>query len=594
MSLNAALSVASGSLQAIQTQLAVASSNVSNADVEGYSRKTVTKTSLATAGAGTGVAVTSITSSVDPWLLKSIYSATAASSASATLSDYLQELGDSLGALSSDSGVSGNNLSAQLTSLTSALTELASTPTNETLKSSVVSQADQLATSLRNSSAAIQRLREEADSAIDLGVETVNSDLEAIQTLNQSILRATVSGSSTADLEDQRADKIADLSSQIGVTTFSKNDGTVAVYTNSGLALLDGTVETLSFASTGAVSADTTYSGGTLSGVILGAIPEKDGDPVPGTGTDITSKITGGALSALIKLRDSTLPALQDKLDSLALSLQSTFNTAHNAGTGATQPNSLNGTVSGLSGANMTASGALTVAVTDGAGTTVAASTFDLSAYHTVDELVTAIAGDTTLGGSVSASLDATTGKVTLSAANTSHGLALSGGAVTQVGSTSYSGDGVSLSAAFGLNDFLIGTGADDIAVRSDLLASPSLLATKTLSSSSSALAAGGTIVVESDSQIQGIADALDASGVALKAANLVSQVSTDLTAAKATASSDETALTTLTSSFSSKYGVNVDEETATIQSLAQSYAASAQVVSTVKSMFESLLEAVR
>jgi flagellar hook-associated protein 1 len=91
MSLNAALSVASGSLQAIQTQLAVASSNVSNADVEGYSRKTVTKTSLATAGAGTGVAVTSITSSVDPWLLKSIYSATATSSASATLSDYLQE-----------------------------------------------------------------------------------------------------------------------------------------------------------------------------------------------------------------------------------------------------------------------------------------------------------------------------------------------------------------------------------------------------------------------------------------------------------------------------------------------------------------------
>jgi len=594
MSLNAALSVASGSLQAIQTQLAVASSNVSNADVEGYSRKTVTKTSLATAGAGTGVAVTSITSSVDPWLLKSIYSATAASSASTTLSDYLQELGDSLGALSSDSGVSGNNLSAQLTSLTSALTELASTPTNETLKSSVVSQADQLATSLRNSSAAIQRLREEADSAIDLGVETVNSDLEAILTLNQSILRATVSGGSTADLEDQRADKIADLSSQIGVTTFSKNDGTVAVYTNSGLALLDGTVETLSFASTGAVSADTTYSGGTLSGVILGAIQEKDGDPVADTGTDITSKITGGALSSLIKLRDTTLPSLQDKLDSLALSLQSTFNTAHNAGTGSTQPNSLNGTVSGLSGANMTATGTLTVAVTDGAGTTVAASTFDLSAYHTVDELVTAIAGDTALGGSVSANLDATTGEVTLSAANTSHGLALSGGVVTQVGSTSYSGDGVSLSAAFGLNDFLIGTGADDIAVRSDLLASPSLLATKTLSSSSSALAAGGTIVVESDSQIQGIADALDASGVALKAANLVSQVSTDLTAAKATASSDETALTTLTSSFSSKYGVNVDEETATIQSLAQSYAASAQVVSTVKSMFESLLEAVR
>ncbi|WP_096704955.1 flagellar basal body rod C-terminal domain-containing protein [Magnetospirillum sp. 15-1] len=52
--------------------------------------------------------------------------------------------------------------------------------------------------------------------------------------------------------------------------------------------------------------------------------------------------------------------------------------------------------------------------------------------------------------------------------------------------------------------------------------------------------------------------------------------------------------MTSLTDSFSSQYGVNIDEETARISELENAYAASAQVLSTVKDMFDSLLEAVR
>jgi len=592
-SLNTALSVASGSLQAIQTQLSVASSNVSNADVDGYTRKTVTKASLATSGAGTGVNVTSIISSVDPWLLKSIYAATSTSSASATTSDYFQELGNSLGALSSDSSTSGDNLSSELTSLSSALTQLSATSTSETLKSTVVSSVSQIATSLRTASATVQDLRKEADTAIGTSVDSINSDLQTIDTLNKAIVRAKASGNSTADLEDQRANTVADLSSQIGITTFTKDDGALGVYTAGGTALLDSTVHTLSFSPSGTVTSSTTYAAGTLSGVVLDATLDSSGNPVSGTGIDLTGKINNGTLSSLITLRDSTLPAVQTKLDTLATSLKSALNTAHNAGTGSTQPNSLTGSVTGLSGATLTGTGTLIVAVTDKAGATVAASTFNLSSYGTVDDLVAAINADTTLSGSLSASIDASTGQVSLAASNASYGVALSGGSVTVAGGTTYSG-GVTVSAALGLNDLVTGTSATDFAVRSDILASPTLLATDSLSSSATALTAGGTLVVASDSQVQSIADSLDSAGVATTAANLISSVSTQLNAAKATASADETSLTTLTSSFSSKYGVNIDEESATIQSLSQSYAASAQVVSTVKSMFSALLSAVQ
>lgn len=592
-SLNTALSIASGSLQAVQTQLSTASSNISNADVTGYTKKSANKTSLATRGEGTGVYVTSVTSNVDPWLLKSIYNASSTSSASSTLADYYEELGTSLGALSSDSSTSGDNLSAELTSLTSALTSLAASPTSTAQKSTVVQDVEQFAASLRTTSSAVQSMREEADTDIATAVDSVNSDLNSIDKLNKAIVRAAAAGSSTADLEDQRANLVSDLSSQIGVTTFTKNDGSLAIYTAGGTALLDASVHTLSFKQTGTIASGTTYSGGQLSGVYVDATLDSNGDPVSGTGTDLTGKIDNGTLSSLITMRDTTLPALQTKLDAIATSFKSALNTAHNAGTASTQPQTLTGTVTGLaSGTTFTGSGNVTVAVTDQAGTTVAASTIDLSLCTSVQDVVDAINGNATLSAAMTASLDSN-GRVVLAANSSSNGVALSGGAVTAVGSISYS-PAASLSSALGLNDLITGTGAGDIAVRSDILAKPTLLATETFSASASALTAGGTIIVSSDSQIQAMADALDSSGVATSSSDMISQVSSDIAAVKAQSSADETSLTTLTSSFSSKYGVNVDEETANIEALNQSYAASAQVVSTVKSMFESLLAAVK
>ena len=72
MSLDIARNIAFSGLWATQAQISVASSNISNADTTGYTRKTANQASSVTAGVGTGVTVTGTTSSVDKLLLKSL------------------------------------------------------------------------------------------------------------------------------------------------------------------------------------------------------------------------------------------------------------------------------------------------------------------------------------------------------------------------------------------------------------------------------------------------------------------------------------------------------------------------------------------
>ncbi|HTO62309.1 MAG TPA: flagellar basal body protein, partial [Bradyrhizobium sp.] len=71
MSLDIARLIAFSGLSAAQLQITVASSNISNADTAGYTEKTANQVSNVTAGIGTGVSITGITSTVDKLLLKS-------------------------------------------------------------------------------------------------------------------------------------------------------------------------------------------------------------------------------------------------------------------------------------------------------------------------------------------------------------------------------------------------------------------------------------------------------------------------------------------------------------------------------------------
>lgn len=565
MSLNIALGSATSSLQAIQTRLGVAASNIANADTDGYSVKSATVTPRVTSGIGSGVSVTGIDSKVDANLLKSIVAATSADGGASITADFLERLGEMLGSLSSDDN-GGDTLAGKISSLTSSLEELATTPESDTLKAKAVLDITDTATALRTTSDDVQSLRQQADSDVETAIRSINGALAAIDDFNQTITRAQAAGQSTADLEDQRMNAVRELSGLMDVSYFTDGTGAMKVYTTGGQPLVTAEVHLLWHDSASTVTSQSTYPGG-IDGIWL-------------NGADITSSLKSGQLAALVEVRDTTLPAVQTDLDAIAATLIDTLNTLGNSGTASPPPQTLAGSTEGLSGADaLAAGGTLRAAVTDEGGLALAVADIDLSAVATVDDLLTslnAVAG-------LNASLDAN-GRLVLSATDAGTGVAISGGDV----------GGVEVSSYFGLNDLLTGTGAEDIAVRPELLSDPTRLPVATVSDATTLVAGDVAVTGGSGALAQAMADALTDAGLGTSAGTLVAEVGSLLDQAQSAATAKETALTTLTDAFSSQYGVNIDEESARISELENAYSASAQVLTAVQEMFEALLQAVR
>lgn len=588
MSLSVARYAATSAMTAAQLQISVASSNIANADTAGYTKKTATQTSTTTNGVGTGTTITAITSNVDKLMLKSLMSAVSDLGTATTNDSYASQLQSLFGSTSSSSdSSSGTSLGNTLASLETALSQLADTPESTTLKAQVVNDLDDVAAQLRDTSSQIQTLRSNADQQISADVDSVNSSLETIKDLNDQITAAAASGNSTADLEDKRNQALQDLSSLMDVSYFTNSAGQMQIYTTSGKVLLDSSVHELSYQAASSVSADTSYSASSSSG-LSGIMVD---------GTDITAQIKSGSISALVEQRDVTLPAAQDELDQLAVQLADTLNSISNSGTSDPPPQSLTGTTAVTASDSFSGTGTVRIAVTDSDSNLVSYQDLDLSSYSTVGDLVTAINGISGL----SASIDSD-GHVAISADSSSNGVAIN----EMTGSVGSDGQG--LSDYLGLNDLVSATGASDFKVRSDILSDSSLLPSSTLDSSAS-LTVGAQVVTEGSATVaQNLYDALtgkqsfDAAGglssrktsFASYAADIVAGVAADATRASNTLTTKQAVESSLADSISSASGVNIDEETANLTQLQNQYAAAAQVMQILNSMFSSLLDSVQ
>ncbi|MGY3451396.1 flagellar hook-associated protein FlgK [Bradyrhizobium sp. USDA 4353] len=583
MSLDIARLVAFSGISATELQISVASSNISNADTEGYTRKSATQVADVTGGVGTGVSITGISSSVDKLLLKSLIGANSELGAADSTNSYLTQLQQLFGS-SSTSGTSttGTSLANSLASLESALSSLASSPSSVSLQSAVVSALDDFAGQLRSTSSGVQTLRGNADKDIASSLKSVNDDLQQIADLNVEIRKMAASGQSTADLEDERNTALQDLSSYMNVSYYTASNGDLQVYTSSGRALVDSSAHKLSYTASANVSASTSYASGGLSGITV-------------DGVDVTSQITSGKIGSLITLRDTTLPAVQSQLDQLASQLTSALNSVTNGASAVPPPTSLTGSASVSSTTAMSASGTLRIAVADQGGNLVSYQDLDLSSYATVGDLVTALNG---ISG-VSASLDSS-GHLSISATSSSNGIAIND-MTSAIGGSGFSD-------YFGMNDLVTGTGASNFAVNSSILSGASGLPTGTLDGSATLTTGSQVLTSGSASVINQLYDALTGStsfasagglsattgSFADYAAAIVANVASKASQASSAYTAKSTAQSSYASSLSSQSGVNIDEETARVSALQNKYAAASQLISVVNSMFSSLLTAVQ
>lgn len=575
MSLSVASTIALSALRASQVGISVTSSNIANADVDGYTVKTANQVSTVTASTGSGTAVTSITGGVDKYVFASLISANADFGAASVTASYTDQLQALMGSTSgSDDG--GTSVATLVTDLQTAINSLTSSPEDDTVQSEVIAAADSLASSLRETSASIQSLRSDADQQIADDVETVNDALQTIDDLNEAILAAEAKGVSTADLEDQRNAAIETISSLIDIKTTTSN-GSIYISTTGGTALLTSTVHELRFSASATVNASSVLSG------------------ISVDGEDITQELTSGEIGGLLTLRDSTLVEAQDELDALATALVDTLNAVTADGSAVPAPESLTGTTKVSSTDMLSASGSVRIAQVDVDGALVAYTDLDLSSYATVGDLVSAL--DAIDGIDVSLGSD---GKLTITSTMTDTGVAI--GALDSY----MTGDGSSFSSYFGFNSLLTGSSAASISLSSAIANDASTLAIGTLSTpttvgatvltSGSSTVADGLLAAMTETQSFEAVGGIGSTAVTLGdyAARVVSDYASRASKAEAAETSAEALTTSLSDTIASRSGVNIDEETSKLSDYQALYSAAAQIIQAANEMFEALLAAAK
>jgi flagellar hook-associated protein 1 len=312
MSLSLALGNALSGLTASSRSAEVVAANVANARTEGYGRRVVELSALSLGGRGAGVRIDGIMRVADRALLSDRRGAEANLAAGNQRLGALQRIEAAWGI-----GTDGATLDARIAALEKALIGAASDPSSDARLATVVSRLNDLTVTLRSDSAVIRQERERADAAIATEVRTLNTSLRQVEELNSQISKARVAGEDALGLIDERQRVIDRISAIVPVREVERERGMVALFSTTGLTLVDGRAAEVGFVPTPTIIADMTYAGGALGGLTL------NGQVIPGGGA--TGRLTGGTLGANFALRDDILPAQQAALDAVARDLIDRF-----------------------------------------------------------------------------------------------------------------------------------------------------------------------------------------------------------------------------------------------------------------------------
>ena len=312
MSLNLALSNSLTGLTANSRMAEVVASNIANAQTDTYGRRYVELSADSLGGRGSGVRIDGIVRVSDRILLADRRGAEAGLSSGERKLSALSALESAWGI-----GTDGATIDGRIAALEDALVAAAGDPSSDQRLGRVVSRLNDLAGTVRASSDAVRTERERADARIAQDVDALNTALKQVEFLNGEISRARVSGDDALGLIDERQKVIDRISTIVPVREVERDRGAVALFTSTGLTLVDERAVKVGFTPSPVIIADMSYASGALSGLTL------NGQPVQGGGA--VGRMTGGSLDANFALRDDILPAQQAALDAVARDLIERF-----------------------------------------------------------------------------------------------------------------------------------------------------------------------------------------------------------------------------------------------------------------------------
>ncbi len=350
MGLTSDLNVSVQSLLASTEAMDVTTTNLANTNTAGYARRRVVLEESTPTGldeSSTGVDVQTIQSLRDTVLDLSINANTSAQSMNDTLSNALGSVQVEF------SDTTTNSIGSTMDSFFSALQELSTSPTSTSLRSNVLTAAQNVASAFQTTAGTITQVQQQADQSVVQDTSNANSLLQQIASTNAQIQTATALGQSDNSDEDQLSSLLSQLSSIMNYQTVSSSDG-LTLTTSNGIPLVVGSK---------AYSLTNQLDASGYNNVMAG-------------GSNITSTISGGSLGGNITARDSTLASMTTQLDQYAYDFASAVNGVQTAG------NDANGSTGtpifnppDTTNANSTgAAASITVALTSGAEIAAAAS----------------------------------------------------------------------------------------------------------------------------------------------------------------------------------------------------------------------------
>jgi flagellar hook-associated protein 1 FlgK len=303
MTLSVGLGIAQSSLSVSAEQTSVVSRNIANQGIPFASRKFANVVSIP----GGGVRTVSITRATNEALFRSVLTTTSGAAGQKSLVDALDQLDRTINDPELDASPA-----ALIGKLSTALQHYAEDPSDTVRARTALAAAQGLALGLNSATQTVQGVRLQADQDMAASVESLNSLLAQFETLNNTIVKGTRSGSDVTDQLDQRDAVLAKISEEIGIRTVSRADGDLVIYTDSGVTLFEGSARSVTFQKTNAFSPGTTGNAVYIDGVAV-------------TGATATMPASSGRLVGLSQVRDSVAVTYQSQLDEIARGLVEAF-----------------------------------------------------------------------------------------------------------------------------------------------------------------------------------------------------------------------------------------------------------------------------
>ncbi len=307
-SLFAALNISVGSLEAQQAGLETTTNNLANMNTPGYSRQRpvlqeadpIVEGQLAF---GNGVQLTGIESLRDSLLNVQIDDETQQQAKSQSFVDTMNQVQPLFPADTSGVG-------AAISTFFQSLNGLSANPSDSSLRQSVLSAANGMASSFSEAADQLNTTSSNLDLNVQQDVQEVNQLTSQIASINSTLAATSSNGSEYGSFLDQRDALVQQLSGLIDVSVLQQGNS-LTLTTRQGTALV-----------VGGQSFD-----------LSTRLDSTDGTQhIYAQAGDITSSISGGKLGGELQARDQQIPSMLGQLDTLASALVTNLNAANKMG----------------------------------------------------------------------------------------------------------------------------------------------------------------------------------------------------------------------------------------------------------------------